>query len=223
MSSQNKLEANRANARLSTGPKSNLGKSKSSKNATKHGVYAVSTLLPDEDEALFKAIRAEQRSRFPSKSFVDKALVDQLVAELWRLRRISRAEFLLGCETRRHLKTVGSIKLTEPEKELLERYNENPEALSRKFATHRLKTRGDGERTTEEGLATGKQLQLYDQMVEKMAQVEAAYSIDAVYSDMFLSSGYERLQKLIFLKRQGLQTILSIERELERRKSSPSV
>jgi hypothetical protein len=223
MSSQKKIEANRANARLSSGPKSSFGKSKSSKNATKHGVYAVSTLLPDEDEALFKAIRTEQRDRFPSKSYVDRALVDQLVAELWRLRRISRAEFLLGCEIREHLKNAGPLKLTEPEKALLAQYEKNPNALSRKFTAFRSKAHGDETSASEDDIATGKQLQIYDQMMEKKAQVASVYSIDAVYSDMFLSRGYEKLQKLIFLKRQGLQTILSIERELERRKPDASV
>jgi hypothetical protein len=40
MSSQQRLEANRLNAKRSTGPRSELGKSRSKTNAVKHGLSA---------------------------------------------------------------------------------------------------------------------------------------------------------------------------------------
>jgi hypothetical protein len=90
--SNEKTIANRANAKNSTGPKTALGKSKSKLNATKHGVYAVTSFLLGEDEGLYEEIKSEQRKIFKPKTFIEKALVGQLVSELWMLRRIAKAE-----------------------------------------------------------------------------------------------------------------------------------
>jgi hypothetical protein len=49
MATPNQIRANRENARKSTGPKSALGKRIASRNATRHGFYATSVLLPEED------------------------------------------------------------------------------------------------------------------------------------------------------------------------------
>ena len=88
MSSRAKHEANAKNAKKSTGPKSVEGKSRSSGNAVKHGVYATKHLLEGEDKQLYNAIGAEQRNAFKPKSFIEKALVDELINQLWTLRRL---------------------------------------------------------------------------------------------------------------------------------------
>jgi hypothetical protein len=56
---QQKTDANRANARRSSGPRTAAGKSKSSRNARKHGLCAENTLLPGENIADFRAHAAE--------------------------------------------------------------------------------------------------------------------------------------------------------------------
>ena len=58
MSSQRKLEANRMNAKRSTGPRTSPGKLRSSMNARKHGLTGKSIVIGDEDPKEFDAFRA---------------------------------------------------------------------------------------------------------------------------------------------------------------------
>jgi hypothetical protein len=62
MATQRQIEANRKNAKRSTGPKTTDGKAKVKYNALKHGLLADAALLPDEDEAAFCELSA-QRSK----------------------------------------------------------------------------------------------------------------------------------------------------------------
>ena len=57
MASKRQLEANRANARRSTGPRTPQGKASSSKNALSHGLAARLELMADEDPAEYDALR----------------------------------------------------------------------------------------------------------------------------------------------------------------------
>jgi hypothetical protein len=59
MASQKQLEANRANAKQSTGPKTAQGKSRSSLNALKHGLSARDIVVWDEDPLEFESFRAK--------------------------------------------------------------------------------------------------------------------------------------------------------------------
>lgn len=120
---------------------------------------------------------------------------------------------MLGVDIQEQLNKADPVKYTHLEEKLLELREKNPKALDAKFAAYRSRKRADEVDQSKEDITTGKQLRVYERMVDKIAR------IDSVYSDMFLLSSYEKMQKLIFLKRQGLQTILSLERELERRKS----
>jgi hypothetical protein len=57
MSSKKKVEANRRNARLSTGPKTQAGKRNVRLNAQKHGLYAQEIVLRPENEAEINQLR----------------------------------------------------------------------------------------------------------------------------------------------------------------------
>src|SRR6266446_7484017 len=61
MSTLKQTEANRQNAKHSTGPRTPEGKSKSSKNALKHGLTAVELVLPTESQEEFDEHAAELR------------------------------------------------------------------------------------------------------------------------------------------------------------------
>lgn len=95
MTSKKKIAANRANARKSTGPKTQAGKEVSRGNSLVHGLTAEVVLLDHEDpaalEALRDAIYAEYLPTGP-RSAVDLDMADQLVMTLWRLRRIPAFE-----------------------------------------------------------------------------------------------------------------------------------
>ena len=54
MASKKQIEANRRNAKKSTGPKTEEGKAKSSTNARKHGLTSRQVWLSDEDEERFR-------------------------------------------------------------------------------------------------------------------------------------------------------------------------
>lgn len=58
MATPEQLRANRANAKLSSGPKSGNGKKASSRNSLTHGFTSHVTVLPDEDQEAFEALRA---------------------------------------------------------------------------------------------------------------------------------------------------------------------
>src|SRR6267378_5095398 len=87
MSSINQLEANRENAQRSTGPRTPEGKSKSSKNALKHGLTAVELVLPTESQEEFDEHAAELRDEHDPSTPTEHLLVDQLITASWRLRR----------------------------------------------------------------------------------------------------------------------------------------
>jgi len=58
MSSELKIEANRANAQASTGPRTEEGKARSSQNARKHGLTAKQLAITPEDRQAFDEILA---------------------------------------------------------------------------------------------------------------------------------------------------------------------
>jgi hypothetical protein len=58
MATRRQLEANRANAKRSTGPRSADGKAKSSKNSLAHGLTAQDIVIADEDPEEFERLRA---------------------------------------------------------------------------------------------------------------------------------------------------------------------
>ena len=73
-----RLEANRANAKRSTGPKTEAGKSRSKLNALKHGLSAEKVVIGDEDPREFEALREELQRDWQPDTALESELVDQL-------------------------------------------------------------------------------------------------------------------------------------------------
>ncbi len=93
--SPNKVEANRRNAKKSTGPRSAAGKAKSSRNAVKHGLLANRIVLADhkdEDPQQFGLLLDGLRDDYQPQSTIETMLVERLAASFWRLRRAYRYE-----------------------------------------------------------------------------------------------------------------------------------
>jgi hypothetical protein len=84
--------ANAANAQLSTGPKSPVGKASSSQNARKHGLTAAELLIGPEDREEFDAKLADYQADVAPQGVIQQTLFDELVAAAWNLRRIRRME-----------------------------------------------------------------------------------------------------------------------------------
>src|SRR5579884_2401878 len=90
--SEAKLAANRANAEKSTGPKSEEGKSRSSRNSFKHGLYSKQLVLPGEEPAALDALKADLRAEHQPANETEEILVNELAEQYWRLRRARRLE-----------------------------------------------------------------------------------------------------------------------------------
>ena len=90
-----KLRANRRNARKSTGPRTAAGRAVACRNATTHGLFCASLLLPGEDAQDFHTLRESLLRALKPQDAMELALVDRLVCDQWRLNRVQRAEAAL--------------------------------------------------------------------------------------------------------------------------------
>ncbi|MGA2712859.1 MAG: hypothetical protein ABSG41_07110 [Bryobacteraceae bacterium] len=99
MISDKQLEANRSNALLSTGPKTEEGRKRSSTNALRHGLTGQVTTMNDEDRAAHdKFSEALIRSLAPEGA-METQLAQRIATDSWRLNRASAVEenlFALG-------------------------------------------------------------------------------------------------------------------------------
>jgi hypothetical protein len=82
-----RLQANRRNASLGTGPVTPEGKRRSAQNALRHGLCAQSVLLPGEYDERFRELLAGFEQDFAPASTVARFQVEQLAVAAWRLRR----------------------------------------------------------------------------------------------------------------------------------------
>jgi hypothetical protein len=92
MSSFRQIEANRRNARLSTGPVTEEGKSKSRQNAVRHGLTAETVIDALEDAEDYAAFEMAVTADYDAQSAVERELVLRLASLLWRLRRATTIE-----------------------------------------------------------------------------------------------------------------------------------
>jgi hypothetical protein len=95
MTSERQYSANRANALMSTGPKTPEGKARSSKNALKHGLTADSVVLEGEDKEAFEQLHAMLKNYYEVQSIVAQELCKQAAQYMWRMRRAAGFEAAL--------------------------------------------------------------------------------------------------------------------------------
>ena len=92
MTSLRQIESNRRNALRSTGPKTETGKQRSSKNAVRHGLTAETVIEPLEDPEDYKAFEQAVTADYDAETAVERELVLRLASLLWRLRRSTLIE-----------------------------------------------------------------------------------------------------------------------------------
>ena len=101
------IRANRNNAKKSTGPRTEEGKTRVAKNALKHGLLARDTVLPGEDPAEFDSRLSALEADIQPANSLEFELVRQIADAQWRMRRLTRLEtgFLAAAvdDQRRHL------------------------------------------------------------------------------------------------------------------------
>jgi hypothetical protein len=92
MTSFRQIEANRRNARLSTGPVTESGKRRSRQNAVRHGLTAETVIDALEDAEDYAAFEMAVTADYDAQSAVERELVLRLASLLWRLRRATTIE-----------------------------------------------------------------------------------------------------------------------------------
>jgi hypothetical protein len=98
--SETRLEVNRANAQLSTGPRTQAGKAKSCLNAVKTALTGSTVLLPADDTAEYERHLEAFEQEFQPVGLRECELVQSIADTWWRLRRIPALEMALFAKGR---------------------------------------------------------------------------------------------------------------------------
>src|SRR5204863_5571501 len=83
MSTESQIEANRENAKLSTGPKSEAGKAAAALNNTRHGLAGAFRVLPTESQSDFDALLATLTDEHQPATFTETTLVEAMAQHHW--------------------------------------------------------------------------------------------------------------------------------------------
>jgi hypothetical protein len=114
MTSFRQIEANRRNARKSTGPVTEEGKQRSRCNAVRHGLTAETVIGALEDAEDYDAFQAAIIADYDAQSAVERELVLRLASVLWRLRRATTMETGLFEIQADHLRAFRQGDRTQP-------------------------------------------------------------------------------------------------------------
>jgi hypothetical protein len=90
--SDNKVRANRENAKKSTGPKTLQGKEKVSGNAISHGLTAEKHVIIGESIEEFNALKESMFQVYKPDGVCEEEIFIKLIELLWRLRRVGLIE-----------------------------------------------------------------------------------------------------------------------------------
>ncbi len=92
MTTNRQIEANRENAKHSTGPRTDEGKQRCSQNAFKHGLRSKHPVIPGEDPAEYQHKLEKLRNDIRPLNDLEDDLVEKIADTSWRLKRLSRIE-----------------------------------------------------------------------------------------------------------------------------------
>lgn len=95
MVSERQLIANQQNALRSTGPQSDTGKAIVSRNAIKHGLFSKEIIVAENEREIFADFFEAVLNYFAPVNPLESALVERIIANLWRLRRVIEIETLI--------------------------------------------------------------------------------------------------------------------------------
>jgi hypothetical protein len=101
MISDKQLEANRSNAELNSGPKTEAGRNRSRMNALRHGLTGQVTTMTDEDRAAHDQFSKALIKDLAPEGAMETQLAQRIATDSWRLNRASAIEdnlFALGLD-----------------------------------------------------------------------------------------------------------------------------
>jgi hypothetical protein len=87
MASQLQIQANRANAKLSTGPKTEQGKRTSSRNALRHGHLSTRVVFKAESTPHFQKLLSSLIEEFHPGTASEQALIETMAVSRWKVER----------------------------------------------------------------------------------------------------------------------------------------
>jgi hypothetical protein len=111
------IEANRRNARFSTGPVTEEGKKRSRQNALRHGLTAETVIDALEDADDYAAFELAVTSDYDARTAVERELVLRLASLLWRLRRATAIESGLFKIQAKHLLQFRQLRRGSEERQ----------------------------------------------------------------------------------------------------------
>ena len=79
--------ANKANAAHSTGPKTETGKSRSSKNRLTFGLFTISDFVREDESESYTKICTNLWSELSPAGTIEEAFTTEVMSATWRLRR----------------------------------------------------------------------------------------------------------------------------------------
>ena len=92
MATPAQIHSNRINAKHSTGPKTETGKSASSKNSVKHGFYASEIIVHDDEQQEFATFRDTLLTECLPLSTLTQDLFQKYLHAAWNLHRLRTIE-----------------------------------------------------------------------------------------------------------------------------------
>jgi uncharacterized membrane protein YccC len=115
MASPAQFTANRSNAQLSTGPRTEEGKDRVRHNARTHGLTSKTLILPGESEEEYNTLEESFLKDLKPANETERALIKRVTENYWRLQRLYRAEADFFRAAERHLGTadIGELFLSQ--------------------------------------------------------------------------------------------------------------
>src|ERR1700748_3132020 len=92
MSSEARIEAGRRNGMLAKGKKSEEARQRCARNSVKHGLFAKTLVLANEDRGAFESTRKSYYETWKPENEFEADLVNDMIAARWRLNRIMMVE-----------------------------------------------------------------------------------------------------------------------------------
>jgi len=131
-----RIQANRANAELSTGPRTPAGKLRSSLNALRHGLTSKMVLLPGDDLQAYNTFQRAFFADLKPKGELEQQLAYTLAITQWRLNRCRAfEESVLATRTLHPADPDANAKLTRDQIDSIARLSLYESRLNRIFQT----------------------------------------------------------------------------------------
>jgi hypothetical protein len=134
MATTKQIEANRANAKKSTGPVTDEGKKCSSRNSTRHGLTSQDVFVPPGLTHEFDALKSDLHDELQPETALQLVFFNQALAASWKQIRCERAEAELADK----VTEPGTDPLSDPKLESTIRTIERARAQANRLLNNAL-------------------------------------------------------------------------------------